>query len=223
MPTAAPSANAFLEPAKIVAGFGLRAGDHAADFGAGHGFFALALAQAVGRDGKVWAVDIQKPALDMIRSRAMTLHLLNIQYVLADLEIPGGKVLPERFMDFVLMGNILFQAEARGEMLREAWACLRPGGRLALIEWGVAVPELRSAVAEPVPADIAADTGTAGAVSQSTMHSTSRKLGSGTLGPPPEARIKKQEAKSLAMGAGFELDREFAAGPHHYGLLFIKK
>ena len=70
--------NNFLEPAAIVAGFGLRRGDHAADFGAGHGFFALAMARATGREGKVWAVDVQKSALDIVRSRAMAEHMLNL-------------------------------------------------------------------------------------------------------------------------------------------------
>ncbi|MEK7099138.1 MAG: methyltransferase domain-containing protein [Patescibacteria group bacterium] len=185
MPTTSISAgNSFLEPQRIVAGFGLQRGDHAADFGAGHGFFTLAMAIAVGRDGKVWAVDIQKEALDMVRSRAMAEHLLNIEYLRADLEQPGTSGLPERFMDFVLIGNMLFQAQERGEVLREAWVCLRSKGRLAMIEW--------DAMASPV------------------------------IGPPAAQRIKKQDAKSLAIGAGFEPDREFSAGPHHYGLLFMK-
>ena len=174
-----------MEPEKIVAGFGLKHGDHVADFGAGHGYFALAMARAVGREGKVWAVDVQKTALDTVRSRAMAEHLLNIEYMLTDLEEAGASLLPERFMDFVLMGNILFQAEEKGEILREAWRCLRPGGRSAVIEWDAA-------------ANVA-------------------------IGPPAAIRIKKQDAKALAVGAGFELDREFSAGPHHYGLLFLKK
>ena len=175
----------FLEPERIVAGFGLKKGDHAADFGAGHGYFALAMARAVGREGKVWAVDVQQSALDMIRSRAMAEHLLNMEYALTDLEQPGSSDLPERFMDFVLIGNMLFQAEQRGEILREAWRCLRPGGRSAVIEWDAAATS--------------------------------------AIGPPVAMRIKKQDAKALAVGAGFELDREFSAGPHHYGLLFVKK
>lgn len=176
--------SSFLEPERIVAGFGLKKGDHIADFGAGHGYFALALVRAVGREGKVWAVDVQQDALDMIRSRAMAEHLLNIEYVRADLETPGASGLPERFMDFVLMGNILFQAEERAEILREARRVLREGGRIAIIEW------------DDIPS---------------------------AIGPPMPLRIKKANAKGLAVQAGFEQDREFAAGPHHYGLLFVKR
>lgn len=177
--------NSFLEPERIVAGFGLKKGDHVADFGAGHGYFALALARAVGREGKVWAVDVQQSVLDTIRSRAMAEHLLNIEYVRADLEAPDTTPLPERFMDFVLVGNILFQAEQRGEILREARRTLREGGKAAIIEWDAAATAV--------------------------------------MGPTPALRLKKQDAKALALQAGLEQDREFAAGQHHYGLLFVKR
>lgn len=182
---AANTGNNFLDPERIVAGFGLKKGDHVADFGAGHGYFTLALARAVGREGKVWAVDVQQSALDMIRSRAMAEHLLNIEYVRADLEAPDASRLPEQFMDFVLIGNILFQAEERAEILREARRILREGGKMAIIEWYPMAP--------------------------------------GTLGPAQTLRVKKADAKALAAQAGFEPDREFSAGPHHYGLLFVKK
>ena len=227
MPTTSISAgNSFLEPQRIVAGFGLQRGDHAADFGAGHGFFTLAMAIAVGRDGKVWAVDIQKEALDMVRSRAMAEHLLNIEYLRADLEQPGTSGLPERFMDFVLIGNMLFQAQERGEVLREAWVCLRSKGRLAMIEWDVAVPILSVPLPKLPDVESTIPTGQSptGAVLGNFMQPRQRdgNLGIGTLGPPVAQRIKKQDAKSLAIGAGFEPDREFSAGPHHYGLLFMK-
>ncbi|OGZ97851.1 MAG: hypothetical protein A3B34_04125 [Candidatus Sungbacteria bacterium RIFCSPLOWO2_01_FULL_54_21] len=227
--------NNFLEPAAIVTGFGLRRGDHAADFGAGHGFFALAMARATGREGKVWAVDVQKSALDIVRSRAMAEHMLNLEYLCADLEESGSSGLPERFMDFVLIGNMLFQAEQRGEILREAWRCLRSGGRLAMIEWDVPLPTLRDVseqgtsgtmsegTVRSTASNIGSGTQGRGTTGDGVLLSTNRNIGSGTLGPPAAQRLKKQDAKALATGAGFELDREFSAGPHHYGLLFVKK
>lgn len=237
----------FLEPERIVAGFGLKHGDHVADFGAGHGYFTLALARAVGREGKIWAVDVQKAALDMVRSRAQHAHLLNIEYMQGDIEVPGGTGISDRFADFVFLGSMLFQAEDQPAVLHEVLRVLLPGGRLAMIEWDVAVPKLQTAVAEPVPADIVgrgtSETGDMplnggqhrerngnlgsgtrgqGTTGTGSMRSTEGNLGSGTLGPPTAARVKKQDAKALAAGAGFELDREFSAGPHHYGLLFKK-
>ncbi len=176
----------FLEPERMVVGFGIKKGDHIADFGAGHGYFTIPLAAAAGPNGKVYAVDVQDAALDAIRSKAGFEHLLNIEYVRADLDEPGGSHLRDRFIDLVVMANMLFQAEHRDVILREAWRILRDGGRLAMIEWDTV-------------------------------------SGESTLGPPIAARIKKESARTAALQAGFEYDREFSAGSHHYGLLFIKK
>lgn len=175
---------AFLEPERIVKSFGLEKGDYVADFGAGHGYFVIPLARTVGGDGKVYALDIQKEVLEIIRAKAKLAHLLNIETVWADLDEPQGSKLKDRFIDFVLIANILFQAEKKDALLTEAFRVLREGGRLAVIEWD-------------------AD--------------------SGNLGPPRESRLKKEEAKTLALKAGFAQDREFAAGDQHYGLLFNKK
>lgn len=42
----------------------------------------------------------------------------------------------------------------------------------------------------------------------------------GGVGPIKSHVVKKDEVLSLAKQAGFELAREFAAGAHHYGLVF---
>lgn len=180
----AKTSNSFLDPERIVAGFGLKKGDHVADFGAGHGYFTIPLARAVGGDGRVYAIDIQKPTLDIIRAKAGAEHLLNVEYVWADLDVLGGSRLKDKFLDFVLIADILFQAEDKQALAREAYRALASGGRMAMVEW---------------------------------------EVGNETIGPSPEARIKKEAGRALALQAGFEYDREFAAGSHHYGLLFVKK
>jgi len=42
------------------------------------------------------------------------------------------------------------------------------------------------------------------------------------LGPRPDDVVSKSEAKRLFGGAGFALDKEFDAGEHHYGLVYMK-
>ena len=173
----------FLDPERIARSFGLERGDHVADFGAGHGFFTIPMARIVGGDGKVYAIDVQKPTLEIITARGRAANLLTIETVWADLDTPKGSGLRDRFLDFVLIANILFQSEQKQTMLGEAYRILCEGGRMALIEWNQ----------DPAP-----------------------------LGPPLAMRIAKDAAKRLASGTGFELDREFGAGAHHYGLLFRK-
>lgn len=174
-----------MEPERIVRYFELHSGDHVAEFGSGHGYFVIAMAKAVGGDGKVYAIDIQKATLDIIRARAKLDHLLNIETVWSDLEVLGGSKIKDGFLEFVLISNVLFQADNKSVLLQEAWRVLRIGGRVAVIEW-------------------ANDKET-------------------TLGPPPSMRLGKDAVKSLATDVGFGLDREFEAGTHHYGLLFVKQ
>jgi ubiquinone/menaquinone biosynthesis C-methylase UbiE len=42
------------------------------------------------------------------------------------------------------------------------------------------------------------------------------------MGPKPESRLSREEARRLAEAAGFVFKKEFEAGPHHYGLVFTK-
>lgn len=133
METAAPQT--FLEPQRIVRYFELERGDHAADFGAGHGYFTIPMARLVGGDGRVYALDIQKTALDIIRSKARIEHLLNIELICADLDEPRGSKLKDKFLDFVLISNILFQMERKERLLGEAFRVLREKSTLAVVEW----------------------------------------------------------------------------------------
>ena len=175
----------FLDPERIVKYFGLEKGDFVADFGAGHGYFTIPTARAVGGDGKVYAVDIQKSVLDIVRAKAKLEHLLNIELVWGNLEEPDGSHLKSDFIDFVVVSNVLFQSDKKDAVMEEAHRVLRSGARMAVIEWE--------------------ESGTSSA-----------------LGPPMHLRIPKKTAQSLAEKAGFELDREFETGSHHYGLLFKK-
>lgn len=175
----------FLQPEKIVQQFGFKKGDYVADFGAGHGYFTIPVARIVGGDGRVYALDIQKTVLEVIRAKAKLEHLLNIELMWVNLDEEGGSHLKDGYIDFVVIANVLFQTEKKETVLHEAARILRAGGRMALIEWDGAAP--------------------------------------GVLGPPQKVRTKKDDIQKLAEGIGFSLEREFDAGTHHYGLLFLKK
>jgi len=125
----------FLNPERVIGYLEVTKGMTAADFGAGAGFYTLPLARKVGEDGKVFAFDIQKQALDLIKSKARLEHLLNIETVLADLELPEGAGLPAGSVNLVIISNILFQVEKKAEVLQEAYRILKTGGEIAVIEW----------------------------------------------------------------------------------------
>lgn len=125
----------FLHPERILRYLDIRPGMNVADFGAGAGHFSIPAARLVGENGKVYAIDIQKSSLDFIKSKANLEHLLRVETVWADLELPKGSRLLDNAVDLVIIANILFQSEKKSEVMREAWRILRSGGRLAILEW----------------------------------------------------------------------------------------
>lgn len=125
----------FIDPAQIIDSLDVEPGMKVADFGSGAGFYAIALARKVGEGGKVYAIDIQKNMLEMVRSKSRLNHLLNIETIWADLEKVGSTRLKEDSVDFVLISNILFQIENKNNLLDESRRILKPNGKIAVAEW----------------------------------------------------------------------------------------
>ena len=130
-----PDEPQFLNPSRLVKSLEIPKGSVAADFGAGSGFYAVPLADAVGPEGKVYAFDIMPEALSRLRSLARMRHLLNIEPVIADLEVERGTHLKDSVADFVLIASVLHQATDKPAVLKEARRILKHGRTLIIVEW----------------------------------------------------------------------------------------
>ncbi len=125
----------FMDPNKIVAGFGIKEGMMIADFGSGAGYFTILLAQRVGVEGKVFALDVQESALDNVRVKAKAAGLENVETIRSNLEVAGSSGLADNSQDMVLLANILFQSEQKGDIIKEAIRVLKNAGSLVVIDW----------------------------------------------------------------------------------------
>ena len=187
----------FISPAKIVSeNFNLTPGMKVADFGCGAGHFTLEIARLVGKDGLVYAFDVQEEVLSALKSSVSVKGLANIEICRADLEKPRGTQLADGIADLVLVSNILFQAENKEAVIKEAFRILKSGGRAILIEWSFG-----SALFESEPQSRGRD-----------KH----------FGPAKELRLPKDEAAKLFSEVGFSFSRGFDADTSHYGLIFTK-
>ena len=107
-----------------------------AELGCGNfGFFTFPLARLVGRNGKVYAVDILKSSLTEIKTRALKENLPQIIPIWSNLEIYKGTAIEAGGLDAALLINILHQSDKRADILREAFRMLKTGGKLLIVDW----------------------------------------------------------------------------------------
>ena len=127
-----PSASELLNPKEILERAGIRQGMRAADMGCGsQGHFVFPAAQMVGKSGKVWAVDILKPALNSTESRARFENATNVEPVWSDIEVYRGTKIHEASLDLVMLVNNLPKAA----MIKETVRLVKPGGKLLVVDW----------------------------------------------------------------------------------------
>jgi ubiquinone/menaquinone biosynthesis C-methylase UbiE len=107
-----------------------------AELGCGNfGFFAFPLARLVGRQGKVYAVDILKSTLEEIKKEAVKDNLPQIIPIWSNLEIFKATNIETNSLDNAFLINTLHQSDKKIEILREAIRLLKRGGKLLIIEW----------------------------------------------------------------------------------------
>jgi ubiquinone/menaquinone biosynthesis C-methylase UbiE len=101
------------------------------DVGAGTGFLAVPAARYLAQ-GKVVAVDHQEDMVQALRQRAQEEGLANLEAHAASAErLP----LPDGSADAVTFSMVLHDLASPHRALAEAWRVLRPGGRVAVVEW----------------------------------------------------------------------------------------
>jgi ubiquinone/menaquinone biosynthesis C-methylase UbiE len=126
-----PERYKILPPFKTLKVMCLKEDDIMIDIGCGTGYFTLPASEITGPSGKVIGVDISQEMLDEVRSKINGIGH-NIELVLSNsAELP----VRDSQATFALLSNVLHEAEDMMGMLAEASRVLKPGGRLAIIEW----------------------------------------------------------------------------------------
>ena len=118
-------------PGVLVDALDLKPTDDVADIGAGTGYFTFRLADRVPR-GTVYAVDIQPEMLAMLSRGEAERGLTNVEPVLGATDDPK---LPPDGIDLALMVDAYHEFDHPAEMVAGLVRALRPGGRVALVEY----------------------------------------------------------------------------------------
>lgn len=115
----------------VVEALAVGTGSAVADIGAGGGFFTVRLARAVGREGRVYAVDVAESEVARLRRRAEDEGLAQVEVVQGTTSNPG---LAEASLDAALIVNAYHEMREHRSMLKALRRALRPGGRLVIVE-----------------------------------------------------------------------------------------
>lgn len=125
----------FSDPLSILDTLGISAGMTVGDFGAGEGAYARELAKRVGKDGAVYAFDVQKDLVTRLVAEAKATKTENLHAIWADLDELGSTTLADASLDAAIVANVLFQSEQKEAFIKEAARVLRDNGRLLIVEW----------------------------------------------------------------------------------------
>jgi predicted methyltransferase len=119
-------------PELLLSALELKAGMTVADIGAGTGYYSWRMAQRVGAGGTVYAVDIQPEMIKLLQQQMSQRGIANVKAVLGTLTDPR---LPPASIDLALMVDVYHELEYPYEMLAAIVRALKPGGRLAFVEF----------------------------------------------------------------------------------------
>jgi ubiquinone/menaquinone biosynthesis C-methylase UbiE len=120
------------QPKQLVAALDLKPGMTVADIGTGAGFMLPYLAEAVGAGGTVIAEDIFPDFLEQARKTAQAKSLSNVQFVLGT---EKGVNLEPNSIDVALVLDAYHHFDYPAEMLASLHRALKPGGRLAIVDF----------------------------------------------------------------------------------------
>jgi predicted methyltransferase len=143
-----PDRDKWAMPARVIELLSIEPGMDIADIGAGSGYFTRRLATAAPGD-TTYAVDVDADFKSHIEAHRAQWHTPNIVTRLAVYEHP---LLPVGSVDLVFISNTYSFLQDRHGYFTAVLKALRPGGRLAVIDWS-ADAECPRALGCPKPGD----------------------------------------------------------------------
>lgn len=127
-----PKRREVLPADKILSAIGITPGEIVADIGCGIGFFTFPLSGAVGAEGIVYALDIEKEMLDDVEAGMLEQNIKNIRTVVTQ---EYKLVLEDESVDVAFLCTVMHEVKMREKFLKEANRILFSGGRIVIVEW----------------------------------------------------------------------------------------
>ncbi|HME09332.1 MAG TPA: class I SAM-dependent methyltransferase [Bryobacteraceae bacterium] len=131
-----PERDAWQLPDRVLATLDVKPGQLVADIGSGTGYFSVRLAKLPAAP-KVYGCDIEPSMVNYLRDRAAKEGLTNLVAVQAAADTPN---LPEP-VDLILIVDTYHHIGNRAVYFRKLAGSLKPGGRIAIVDFKLDSPE----------------------------------------------------------------------------------
>lgn len=130
-----PARDAWQKPDEVIRALALAPDAAVADIGAGTGYFAVRLARAVPQ-GRVYGADVEPQMVDYLNARAAREQLANLAAHVAradDARLPAP-------VDLAILVDTYHHVPDRAAYFRRLAGALKPGGRIAIIDFKLDAP-----------------------------------------------------------------------------------
>jgi len=152
-----PKRDAWQKPHEVIQALALKPDAVVADIGAGTGYFAARLATMVPQ-GRVYAVDLEPDMVEHLARRAKREkrdNLIAVQATAQDARLPEKA-------DVIVLVDVYHHIDQRDRYFSGLRASLKPGGRLAIIDFRIDSPAGPPKSARIAPDRVAAELKAAG-------------------------------------------------------------
>ena len=125
-----PQRDAWQKPHEVIQALAPKPDAVIADIGSGTGYFSVRFANMV-PEGRVYGVDIEPDMVKYLAERAKRESLTNVTAIAG---APDDPRLPEK-VDLIIMVDVYHHIDHRERYLAKLRASLKPGGRIAIIDF----------------------------------------------------------------------------------------
>ncbi len=177
----------------------LKPGETVLDLGSGGGIDVLLSARRVGPSGKAYGLDMTDEMLALARENQRKAAAPNVEFLKGEIEhIP----LPDASVDVIISNCVINLSADKGQVLREAFRVLKPGGRFAVsdvVVRGEVPAEIRKSVELWIGC-------IAGALRDTEYRSKLEQAGFEQIEIEPTRVYDVEDARQILAGQGIDVD-----------------